>query len=98
MDKIFPIPYSLEVIIEALIEAGFAGEVTDEVVDFSREDAERFILVPRLAEIAAPLLEGNTRDSAIKEALNIAFSDMEDGGLADEECYRSHWVYGCHIA
>ena len=98
LDKIFPIPYSLDVIIEALIEAGFEGEVTDEVVDFSREDAERFILVPRLAEIAAPLREGKTRDSAIKEALNIAFSDMEDEGLADEECYRSHWVYGCHIA
>ena len=98
LDKIFPIPYSLDVIIEALIEAGFEGEVTDEVIDFSREDAERFILVPRLAEIAAPLLEGNTRESAIKEALNIAFSEMEDGGLADEEYYRSHWVYGCHIA
>ena len=98
LDKIFPIPYSLDVIIEALIEAGFEGEVTDEVIDFSREDAERFILVPRLAEIAAPLREGNTRDSAIRESLNIVFSDMEDGGLADEEFYRSHWVYGCHIA
>jgi len=98
LDRIFPEPFSLDVIIGALEEAGFEGEVSDKVVDFSKEDAQRFVQVPRLAEIAAPLLEGEARDSAIRKALEKALTDMEEGGFADEHHYRSHWVYGRHIA
>ena len=98
LDRIFPEPFSLDVIIGALEEAGFEGEVSDKVVDFSKKDAQRFVLVPRLAEIAAPLLEGEARGSAIKRALERALKDMEEEGFADEHHYRSHWVYGRHIA
>ena len=98
LDRIFPEPFSLDVIIGALTEAGFEGEISDKVVDLSKEDAQRFVLVPRLAEIAAPLLEGEARDSAIKRALDKALKDMKEVGFADEHHYRSHWVYGRHIA
>ena len=98
LDRIFPEPFSLDVIIGALEEAGFEGDVSDKVVDFSKIDAQRFVLVPRLAEIAAPLLEGEARGSAIKRALERALKDMEEEGFADEHHYRSHWVYGRHIA
>jgi len=66
------------------------------VVDFDAEDAERFILVPRLAEIAAPLIEGEQRDEAIRDALAQVLAEMETAGTATSQGYRSHWVYGRH--
>ena len=96
LDRIFPPPFSIEVVLEALKGAGFSSNISEEIVDFSNEDAERFVLVPRLAEIAAPLLQGEERDNAIKGALNSALKSIADEGKGSDEAYRSHWVYGCH--
>lgn len=96
LDNIFPVPFSIEVVLEAIEAAGFNSEVTDHVVGFDAEDAERFILVPRLAEIAAPLIEGDQRENAIREALSLVFARMRSEGTASEAEYRSHWVYGRH--
>ncbi len=96
LDRIFPPPFSIEVVLEALEGAGFSSDISEEVVDFSNEDAERFVLVPRLAEIAAPLQQGEERDNAIKRALNTALKSIADEGKGSDEAYRSHWVYGCH--
>ena len=96
VDRIFPVPFSVDAILDPLTEAGFTNEVTDHVVEFSNEDAERFILVPRLAEIAAPLMQGKVRDDSIREVLSIALSDMRKSGCASTDSYRSHWVYGLH--
>jgi hypothetical protein len=96
LDRIFPSPFSIEVILEALKDVGFSSDISEEVVDFSNEDAERFVLVPRLAEIAAPLLQGDERENAIKGALNTALKSIADEGKGSKEAYRSHWIYGCH--
>ena len=96
LDYIFPIPFGIEVVLEAIESAGFNSEVTDHVVGFDVEDAERFVLVPRLAEIAAPLIEGGQRDNAIREALSLVLARMQSEGTASEAEYRSHWVYGHH--
>ena len=81
---------------EALADAGFTGEISYRIVDFSNEDAERFILVPRLAEIAAPLIEGDERNSAVREAIRESLLQMREEGTAFESGYRSHWLYGLH--
>ena len=96
LDRIFPSPISIQVVLDALENAGFSSEISDEVVNFSHDDARRFALVPRLAEIAAPLPEGNIRDKAIVQALNSAMKSIEDDGRGCKNEYRSHWVYGCH--
>ena len=96
VDRIFPIPFSIEILMRAISSAGLMSRISDHVVDFSNEDAERFILVPRLAEIAAPLIEGEERDSAIRSAIASVLSKMRDAGTAHETAYRSHWVYGFH--
>jgi SAM-dependent methyltransferase len=96
LDHIFPVPFSMDVILSALEGAGFSSQITDHVVDFDAEDAERFILVPRLAEIAAPLIEGEQRDEAIRDALAQVLAEMETAGTATSQGYRSHWVYGRH--
>ena len=96
LDRIFPTPIHIQVILDALSEVGFTIEVSDRVVDFSHDDAERFILVPRLAEIAAPLLEGPERSIAIKKALSESLNGIADDGQGTESHYRSHWVYGFH--
>jgi len=95
-DRIFPRPFSLEVIIDAFNSAGFSSRVTDRVVGFSNDDAKRFILVPRLSEIAAPLIEGEERDKAVSAAIVAVLSEMREAGTASEQEYRSHWVYGYH--
>ena len=96
LDRIFPIPFPIEVIFEAFSGAGFSNEISERIVHFSNEDAENFILVPRLAEIAAPLMEGDERDTAIKKSLEIALSNIKNQGLGSDTGYRSHWVYGLH--
>ena len=96
LDRIFPIPFPIEVIIESFSGAGFSNRVTDKVIHFENDDAESFILVPRLAEIAAPLIEGKNRDEVIKKALKEALSKMRNQGLGSTFGYRSHWVYGFH--
>jgi len=96
LDRIFPIPYPIEVLIEAFSGAGFSNHISEKVVLFENEDAENFILVPRLAEIAAPLIEGKERDDAIKIALKQALLKIRNQGLGTETGYRSHWVYGSH--
>ena len=96
LDRIFPLPFSVEVITDALGGAGFSTEISEKVVRFSNEDAERFVLVPRLAEIAAPLLKGRERDDAIKRALKVSLGELANQGKADGLAYRSHWIYGCH--
>ena len=96
LDRIFPTPLSIEVILIALSDAGFSSEIHDMVIPFSREDAENFALVPRLAEIASPLQVGDERDEAIKEALKRALNSIENEGRGNERGYRSHWIFGCH--
>jgi len=96
LDRIFPLPFSVEVITDALGDAGFSSEVSEKVVRFSNDDAERFLLVPRLAEIAAPLLKGIEREGALKRALKVSLEGLENQGKADGLAYRSHWIYGYH--
>ena len=96
LDRIFPLPFSVEVIIDALGSAGFSTKISEKVVRFSNEDAERFVLVPRLAEIAAPLLKGMEREGAIKRALKVSLEELATQGKGDELAYRSHWIYGYH--
>ena len=96
LDRIFPVPLSIEVVKEALAGAGFSTEISDKVVSFSKEDAESFALVPRLSEIAAPLQVGDERDNAIRRALDKALKSIAKDGKGNDEEYRSHWVYGFH--
>lgn len=96
VDRIFPVPFSIEVMLEAFESAGLTSRISDHVVGFANQDAERFILVPRLAEIAAPLIEGGERDAAIRSAVAAVLSDMREAGTASNNGYRSHWVYGFH--
>ena len=96
LDRIFPLPFPVEVILDAMSEAGFSTEISEKVVHFSNEDAERFVLVPRLAEIAAPLLEGEERNNAIRSALESSLSIIEAQGKGSVGYYRSHWIYGFH--
>jgi hypothetical protein len=84
------------VLTEAFAKAGLTSQISDHVVGFDNQDAERFILVPRLAEIAAPLIEGVERNVAIKDAISTVLSTMRAAGTASELEYRSHWVYGLH--
>jgi hypothetical protein len=96
-DRIFPEPFSIDVILDAFNAAGFSSTITDHVVGFSNEDAKRFILGPRLSEIAAPLLIGEERDNAVTTAITAVLAEMREAGTASEKEYRSHWVYGHHI-
>ena len=96
VDRIFPVPFTVDVIVEALTNAGFTSEISDQIVNFSNDDAARFILVPRLAEIAAPLIEGEKRNSAIRESVGYVLSQMREAGTASDSGYRSHWLYGLH--
>ena len=89
-------PFSVEVIIDSMREAGFNTEISEKVVKFENDDAERFVLVPRLAEIAAPLIKGKERDNEIKKALKIALRRIADNGRGTDSSYRSHWIYGTH--
>ncbi len=96
LDRIFPLPFPVEVVLDSLTDAGFTSQVSDKVVEFSKEDAENFVLVPRLAEIAAPLLVGSEREEAILSALKTALSSIAEQGKGTESGYRSHWVFGFH--
>jgi len=96
LDRIFPLPFPVEVVLDSLTDAGFTSQVSDKVVEFSKEDAQNFVLVPRLAEIAAPLLVGLERDEAILSALESALSSIAEQGKGSGSGYRSHWVYGLH--
>ena len=60
------------------------------------DDAERFVLVPRLAEIANPLMKGKQRDDEIKNALKFALGRIAEDGRGTDSSYRSHWIYGTH--
>ena len=96
IDRIFPTPFSIEEILDSLSLVDFSSELSDRVVEFSNNDAQRFILVPRLAEIAAPMIVGEEREEAIKRAISETLSDMRQDGTASDNGYRSHWVYGLH--
>lgn len=96
VDRIFPTPFSINIMLDAFTSAGFSSIISDHVVGFSNEDAERFILVPRLSEIAAPLIEGDERDNAVRTAIAAVLEQMRKDGTASNEGYRSHWVYGYH--
>ena len=96
LDRIFPSPMPVEVVLRALSEAGFSSEIHDKVIPFSREDAKKFALVPRLAEIASPLQVGDDRDSAIRGALETALDSIADEGRGTVGEYRTYWVFGCH--
>mgnify|MGYP001225898927 CR=1 FL=1 len=95
-DRIFPTPFSIDIMLDAFTSAGFSNRISDHVVGFSNVDAERFILVPRLSEIAAPLIEGDERDNAVRTAITTVLEQMRKAGTASNKEYRSHWVYGYH--
>ena len=96
LDRIFPLPFPVEVIVDSMREAGFNTEISEKIVEFENDDAERFVLVPRLAEIAAPLIKGKQRDKEIKKALKVALRRIADSGRGTDSSYRSHWIYGIH--
>ena len=96
LDRIFPLPFPVEIIIDSMRDAGFTTQISEKVVEFENYDAERFVLVPRLAEIAAPLIKGKQRDDEIKKALKVALSRIADNGRGTDSSYRSHWIYGTH--
>ena len=96
LDRIFPLPFPVEVIIDSMRNAGFTTKISEKVVEFGNDDAERFVLVPRLAEIAAPLMNGKQRDEEIKKALKFALRSIAENGRGTESSYRSHWIYGTH--
>ena len=96
LDRIFPLPFPVEVIIDSMREAGFTTQISEKVVEFENADAERFVLVPRLAEIAAPLMKGKRRDEEIKSALKSALGRIAVDGKGTNSSYRSHWIYGTH--
>jgi SAM-dependent methyltransferase len=96
LDRIFPLPFTVEVIIDSMRDAGFTTQISERVVEFEKDDAERFVLVPRLAEIAAPLMKGEQRDNEIKKALELSLGRIADDGKGTDSSYRSHWIYGTH--
>ncbi len=96
LDRIFPLPFPVEVIIDSMRDAGFTTQISEKIVEFEKDDAERFVLVPRLAEIAAPLMKGEKRDDEIKKALKLSLGRIADDGKGTDSSYRSHWIYGSH--
>ena len=96
LDRIFPLPFPVEVIIDSMRDAGFTTQISEKIVEFEKDDAERFVLVPRLAEIAAPLMKGEKRDDEIKKALKLSLGRIADDGKGTDSSYRSHWIYGTH--
>ena len=96
LDKIFPLPFPVEVIIDSMREAGFTTQISERMVEFNNDDAERFVLVPRLSEIAAPLIKGHQREEEIRKALKVALKRIADDGKGTDSSYRSHWIYGTH--
>ena len=96
LDRIFPLPFPVEVIIDSMREAGFTTQISEKIVEFGINDAERFVLVPRLAEIAAPMMNGERRENEIKNALKCALRRLADDGKGTDSSYRSHWIYGSH--
>ena len=96
LDRIFPLPFPVEVIIDSMRDAGFTTQISEKIVEFEKEDAERFVLVPRLAEIASPLMKGKQRDDEIKKALELSLGRIADDGKGTDSSYRSHWIYGTH--
>ena len=96
LDRIFPLPFPVEVIIDSMRDAGFTTQISEKIVEFEKDDAERFVLVPRLAEIAAPLMKGEQRDDEIKKALELSLGRIADDGKGTDSSYRSHWIYGTH--
>ncbi len=96
IDRIFPVSFSVDVLREAFNSVGFGGSISDHVIGFANDDAERFILVPRLAQIAAPLIVGGGRNTAIRETIQFVLARMRAAGTASSDEYHSHWVYGYH--
>ena len=96
LDRIFPLPFPVEVIIDSMRDAGFTTQISEKVVEFENDDAERFVLVPRLADIAAPLVKGEQRDYEIRKALHVALKRIAEDGRGTDSSYRSHWIYGTH--
>ena len=93
-DSIFPQPPDISMLIDAAKAAGFDLHIDTEEISMSFVDAERFILVPRLAEVASPLPAGEHRDALICSALEVVFASMQASNQADDKWYRIHWTYG----
>lgn len=96
IDRIFPESQLINNYEEIFTENGLSSEFHSLVVNFSYDDMERFILVPRLSEIALPLPPGNQRELKIKQYLKMVFEKMIESGSADRNFFRSHWTYGIH--
>jgi len=95
-DAIFPEPPDVSIMLNAVEGAGMSSRIATEQIEMSLDDAERFILVPRLSDVAAPLDSGEQRDQLIRSALEASFTAMREGGKADDDVYRIHWTFGVH--
>ena len=92
--RIFPPPPTLNVLKDALTATGFVGEIDFKVVTMNREDARRFITVPRLTEIGGAIKEIEEREKLILRNLEIALDEMKKKGQANDSGYRTFWTYG----
>ena len=94
--RIFPTPPTAEIITDAIDAVGFQSEYSTLEVSMADEDALRFILVPRLAAVAAGIEDEAARTALIERCLAETLDELRASGQADENGYRSHWTYGEH--
>ncbi|MDC0056366.1 class I SAM-dependent methyltransferase [Deltaproteobacteria bacterium] len=94
--RIFPTPPKMNIITDAIDAVGFQSEYTTLEVSMADVDALRFILVPRLAAVAAGIEDESVRTVLIERCLAETLEELRASGQADENGYRSHWIYGAH--
>jgi SAM-dependent methyltransferase len=94
--RIFPTPPTVDIITDAMDDVGFQSEYSTLEVSMTDTDALRFILVPRLAAVAAGIKDEAARTALIKRCLDETLDELRASGQADENGYRSHWTYGEH--
>lgn len=94
--RIFPRPPTADIITGAIDAVGFQSEYSTLEVNMADADALRFVLVPRLAAVAAGIEDEEARTALIKRCLAETLNELRASGQADENGYRSHWTYGMH--
>jgi hypothetical protein len=94
--RIFPTPPTGDIITNSIDAVGFQSEYSTLEVCMTDADALRFILVPRLAAVAAGIKDEAARTALIERCLAETLDELRASGQADENGYRSHWTYGEH--